>query len=181
MKMNQSFMGSSLKRIINVVDRLISLSSILGTLALIFVVLLILTDVIGRLFGAPLTGGQDISQMAMVIIVFGGIALCDKLGGNIAVDIFEDNFSSKMNRWLDIIGWLLGAAIFSGITYTMIDGAALAKMLNLSTNTIGIPKAPFQYLLAGFTALTALSMLLRSITYILSPDKEYRKTQEEEL
>lgn len=162
-------------------DRLISLSSIIGTLALIFVVLLILADVVGRLFGAPLNGAQDISQMSMVVIVFGGMALCDKLGGNIAVDIFEDKFPPKMNRWLDIIGWLIGAAIFAGIAYTMLDAAALARLLNLSTNTIGIPKAPFQYLLASFAALTALSMLIRSVRHILSPGTGYKKAHEEEL
>jgi TRAP-type C4-dicarboxylate transport system permease small subunit len=179
--MDEPLMGSPLTRVNNVVDRLISLSSIIGTLALIFIVLVILIDVVGRLFGTPLTGAQDLSQMTMVIIVFGGMALCDKLGGNIAVDIFEDKFSPRMNHWLDIVGWLIGAAIFVGIAYTMLDAAALAKMLNLSTNTIGIPKAPFQYVLAGFAALTALSMLIRSVAYILSPDTEYKKAHEEEL
>ncbi|GAB2785693.1 TRAP transporter small permease [Halomonas shantousis] len=171
----------SSRHINQIVDRLIGLSSIIGTLSLIFAVVVTLVDVVGRLVGFPLTGAQDLSQMSMVIIVFGGMALCDKLGGNIAVDIFEDKFPRKMNHWLDIIGWLVGAAIFFAIAYTMVEAAALARMLNLSTNTIGLPKAPFQYILAGFAALTALSMLVRAIVYILSPEAGYRKAHEEEL
>lgn len=164
-----------------VMDRLIGLSSIIGTLSLIFAVAVTLADVVGRLVGFPLTGAQDLSQMSMVIIVFGGMALCDKRGGNIAVDIFEDKFPRKMNHWLDIIGWLIGAAIFFAIAYTMVEAAALARLLNLSTNTIGLPKAPFQYILAGFAALTGFSMLVRSVARMLSSDAEYKKAHEEEL
>lgn len=174
-------MNSALSHITKLMDRLISLSSTIGTVALIFVVLVILTDVVGRLMGFPLSGAQDLSQMSMVIIVFGGMALCDKLGGNIAVDIFEDKFSPQMNRWLDIIGRLVGAAIFMGIAYTLWEAAAISKMLNLSTNVLGLPKAPFQYLLIAFSSLTAISMLLKAVTVILMPGAEQEETHEEAL
>ena len=51
-------------------DGLISLSAFAGTLGLLFVTGVVLVDVIGRAFGAPLRGGQDFYQMGMVIIVF---------------------------------------------------------------------------------------------------------------
>ncbi|WP_368074615.1 TRAP transporter small permease [Alloyangia pacifica] len=57
-------------------DGLISLSAFLGTLGLLFVVGVIVVDVIGRNFGMPLYGAQDLVIMTMVIIVFGGMALC---------------------------------------------------------------------------------------------------------
>ena len=41
-------------------DRLIRLSAFIGTLALLTEVLIILVDVIGRAFGAPLYGSQDL-------------------------------------------------------------------------------------------------------------------------
>ncbi|WP_136068580.1 TRAP transporter small permease [Modicisalibacter radicis] len=152
--------------VIRTLDRFVNLSSVIGTLALIFAVLVTLVDVTGRLFGAPLPGGQDLSQMTMVIIVFGGMALCDRQGGNIAVDIFEDKFPRRMNHWLDVAGWALGCAIFAAIGYTMLDAAEISKMLNLSTNIIAIPKAPFQYILSFFAFLTALSMLARIVTTV---------------
>jgi TRAP-type C4-dicarboxylate transport system permease small subunit len=70
-------------------DRLISLSAFFGTVCLIVQVVVILIDVVGRYFGYPLTGARDISQMAMVMVVFGGMALCDRIGGHISVDVFE--------------------------------------------------------------------------------------------
>ncbi|WP_277811339.1 TRAP transporter small permease [Chromohalobacter canadensis] len=173
-------MSHILTHVTRMLDRLVSLSSIIGTLALIFIVLVTLVDVTGRLFGFPLTGAQDLSEMTMVIVVFGGMALCDKQGGNIAVDIFEDKFPRKMNFFLDIAGWVIGCAIFTAIGYTMIGAAEISELLNLSSNIIGIPKGPFQYAVAFFAFLTALAMFARIVTTLLSPWNRYPAPHGEE-
>ncbi|MCI0509684.1 TRAP-type C4-dicarboxylate transport system permease small subunit [Chromohalobacter marismortui] len=173
-------MSHFLTQVTRTLDRFVNLSSVVGTLALIFAVLVTVVDVTGRFFGAPLTGGQDLSQMTMVIIVFGGMALCDQQGGNIAVDIFENKFPARMNYWLDIAGWVLGCAIFTAIGYTMLGAAEMSKLLNLSTNIIGIPKAPFQYIVAFFAFLTALSILTRIVKTLLTPSYSRAAPQKEE-
>ena len=83
-------------------DRLIGLSAFVGTAGLLFVVGVILVDVTGRNFGRPLYGAQDMVTMTMVLIVFGGMALCDRLDGHIVVDIFEGSFPEWLNRAIDI-------------------------------------------------------------------------------
>lgn len=163
------------------VDRLVDLSTVIGGLALAFVTCVILVDVTGRTFGSPLTGAQDISEMAMVIVVFGGMALCDRLGGHVAVDIFANRFPPAMNRWLDIVSLLLGAAIFAVIAWTVWDSSKISQMLNLATNIIALPKAWFQWALAGFAALTALSMLLRALRHLLAPEMAAEQHKEEVL
>lgn len=146
-----------------IADRLISLSAMIGSIGLIFEVCVILVDVTGRYFGHPLIGAQDMSQMAMVIVVFGGMALCDKLGGHIAVDVFEHSFPGWLNRFTDISGALIGCAIFAGIAWTVWESSQLSLMLKLKTNIISLPKAWFQWSLCAFAAITALAMLLRAI------------------
>ncbi|MCK0745186.1 TRAP transporter small permease [Chromohalobacter nigrandesensis] len=173
-------MNHFLNQVTWTLDKFVNLSSVIGTLALIFAVLVTLVDVTGRFFGAPLLGGQDLSQMTMVIIVFGGMALCDRQGGNIAVDIFEDKFPARMNHWLDMMGWALGCATFTAIGYTMLSAAEMSKMLNLSTNIIAIPKAPFQYIVVFFAFLTALSMLARIVSTLLASSHRRAAPQEEE-
>ncbi|AXS42803.1 TRAP transporter small permease [Breoghania sp. L-A4] len=163
------------------VDRLIDLSAALGGVALVFVTLVILVDVVGRFFGTPLTGAQDISQMTLVIIVFAGMALCDRLGGHVAVDIFANAFSNRQNRWLDVFAQLTGAVIFAGIAWTVWESAKLSQMLHLSTNIIGLPKVYFQWTLAAFAALTSLGMLLRAIQTVLTPTTGRIDHQEEVL
>jgi TRAP-type C4-dicarboxylate transport system permease small subunit len=142
-------------------DRLIGLSAAVGVAGLLVVVGVILVDVVGRAFGHPLTGARDMAQMTMVLIVFGGMALCDRIGGHISVDVLERWFPAGMNRAVDAGSALLGAAIFLGIAWAVWDSSLLSQMLNLKTNVIGLPKAWFQWALSAFALITALGMVLR--------------------
>ena len=149
-------------------DRLIGLSATIGALGLLVEVAVILTDVIGRAFGYPQYGSQDMITMAMVILVFGGMAMCDRDGGHIAVDIFEPRYPSWLNRFIDIFAAALGAIIFVFIAWAILESAKLSVMLNLSTNLLRLPKAWFQWGLAGLSIVTALGMLLRAVELSLS-------------
>lgn len=148
-------------------DRLVDLSANIGAIGLIVEVLIILIDVVGRFFGYPLTGAQDVSQMVMVIVVFGGMALCDRLGGHIAVDIFENAFSVRFNKWLNVFSALIGAVIFAAMAWTIYESSKLSQMLNLATNIIQLPKAYFQWALVGFAGITAIAMLVRAVELTL--------------
>ncbi len=147
-------------------DRLVGLSAIVGTLGLLFVVGVIVVDVVGRNFGKPLYGSQDLITMTMVLIVFGGMALCDRKDGHIVVDIFEKTFSARLNRMIDIGSALLGSTVFLLIAYTVFQSAKLSKMLNLSTNLLKLPTAWFQYALCVLSVVGALAMILRALTLL---------------
>lgn len=149
-------------------DGLIDLSATLGALGLMAEVAIILVDVIGRAFGKPLYGSQDLITMTMVILVFGAMALCDRKGGHIAVDLFERYYPDWMNRLIDILAALIGAVIFVGIAYAVNDSAQFSKMLNLSTNLLRLPKVWFQNALSLFALMTAVGMALRAVELALS-------------
>jgi TRAP-type C4-dicarboxylate transport system permease small subunit len=149
-------------------DGLIGLSATIGALGLILEMGVILTDVVGRALGAPLYGSQDLITMTMVILVFGAMALCDRQGGHISVDLFERYYPPFLNRTIDIIAALTGAVIFLGIAYAVNESAKLSVMLNLSTNLLRLPKAWFQNGLSIFALLTAAGMALRAVELTLS-------------
>ncbi len=143
-------------------DRLIGLSASIGALGVLFEVVIILVDVVGRALGSPLYGSQDLTTSAMVILVFGAMALCDRSGGHIAVDLFERYYPPAMNRIIDVISALLGAVIFLALAWAVWESAKLSLMLNLSTNLLYLPKAWFQWALVAFCILTAFGMALRA-------------------
>jgi len=149
-------------------DWLISLSAVFGTLGLLVEVGVILVDVIGRALGAPLFGSQDLITMTMVILVFGGMALCDRSGGHIAVDLLERKYPDWLNRTADILWALIGALIFVLLAWAVHDSAKLSVMLNLSTNLLRLPKVWFQDALSIFALVTAFAMLLRALELTLS-------------
>ena len=149
-------------------DGLIGLSATLGVIGLLLEVAVILVDVVGRSFGHPLFGSQDIVTMTLVIVVFGGMALCDRGGGHIAVDVLERHYPPLMNRAIDIGAATLGAVIFAMIAWTVWQSAQLSQMLNLSTNLLGWPKAWFQWALSALSVVTAFGLALRAVELTLS-------------
>ena len=106
--------------------------------------------------------------MTMVIVVFGAMALCDRQGGHISVDLFERSYPELMNRVIDILSALLGAVIFLGIAYAVNESAKISTMLNLSTNLLRLPKDLFQNGLSIFALLTSVGMALRAVELPLS-------------
>lgn len=158
-------------------DRLISLSAALGSIGLIFVTLVILIDVIGRGIQTPLYGSQDLMTMTLVIVVFGGMAICDRQGNHVAVDLLESYFPDALNRSIDILSALLGALIFVALAYTVYESAKISTMLNLSTNLLRLPKAWFQWGLCSLSLLTAVAMLLRAVELSIS-GRDVRKEKQ---
>jgi TRAP-type C4-dicarboxylate transport system permease small subunit len=166
-------------RVRKIADRLIGLSATIGSLALAVLVGVILVDVIGSQFGRPVYGALDVTIMAMVIVVFGGMALCDRRGGHISVDLLERRFSPMMNRIIDAGSAALGAAIFVTLAWAVFESAKISELLNLSTNLLRLPKAWFQYALCALAILTALGMALRAIEIAIT-GRDVRKEETEQ-
>ncbi|RMD89854.1 MAG: TRAP transporter small permease [Alphaproteobacteria bacterium] len=158
-------------------DGLIELAAALGALGLLVEVVVVLVDVIGRAFGHPLYGSQDIITMGMVFVVFGAMALCDRRGGHIAVDLLEPRLPRALNRATDILSALLGAAIFVTLAWAVYQSAKLSLMLNLSTNLLNLPKAWFQWALCALALITALGMVLRAFEIAFRPQDEAETRQ----
>lgn len=164
-----------MERVRKVADRLISLSAIIGSAGLLVEMCIILAEVVMRALGSPIYGSQDLITMTMVIVVFGGMAICDRKGGHISIDMFERNMSASVNRYVDAFSALLGAIIFAAIAWTVYDSSKLSVMLNLSTNLLNLPKSWFQIALSVFALITALGMALRALELLVS-GRDVRKS-----
>ena len=146
-----------------IADRLINLSAIIATIALFVLMGVILVDVIGRGLGMPLYGSQDLIGMTMVIVVFGGMALCDRDGGHVSVDLLETRFPVSINHSADVFSAFLGAIVFSAIAWAVFKSSKISLMLNIATNLLDLPKAWFQWILCALAAFCAFAMALRGI------------------
>lgn len=150
-----------------IADRLIGLSAFCGSAGLVFILAVILVDVIGRAMGKPLYGSQDLITMTMVILVFGGMAICDRLGGHLSVDLLERHYPAWLNRLVDTLSALAGAVIFATLAAAIFDSAKLSAMLNMSTNLLNLPRALFQQALGVLSLITAFGMGLRAVELAL--------------
>ena len=146
------------------VTMLVRLAALLGGIALVGLTAVIMIDVVGRLFGAPLYGSRDIVQMASVFVVFGGLAYADLKGGHIQVDILARWFPEGLNRALVAAGYAVGAVAFGLVAWQLWVAAGFSAILGAATNLLAIPRAPFQQSAAVLSALTALLMAWRVAT-----------------
>lgn len=143
----------------------------MGTVGLVVEVTVILIDVIGRFFGFPLSGAQDMTAMGMTLIVFGGMALCDKIGGHVNVDLFE----GAMPRWMiwagDFAAAVIGALIFVGIAWTTWKSIYLMRFqmgIVQTTNIIDLQFDWFKGAIVVMSIITAAGMTLRAIGLIVT-------------
>ena len=150
-----------------IVTMIVRAAALLGGVALITLTAVIMLDVVGRLFGAPLYGARDIVQMASVFVVFGGFAYADLKGGHIKVDILAAQFPPTLNRVLLAAGYALGAVAFALIAWQLWVAAGFSAMLGAATNLLSIPRAPFQQAAAVLAGLTAVLMAWRVVTSLV--------------
>lgn len=152
-------------------DGIVHLAALTGALGLLVALGSIAADVIGRAFGAPVYGARDVVSMAAVFVVFGGMALAHIKGAHVSVDLLERRFPPWLNRVLTPLGHLLGAGVFALIARELWKATELARMLNMSTNLLYLPRAPFLTAMAVLAAICAASMLLRAVETALDGTK----------
>ncbi|HEY0212086.1 MAG TPA: TRAP transporter small permease subunit [Paenirhodobacter sp.] len=137
--------------------------------ALLAVAGLLLLDVLGRAAGHPLFGAQDLAEMAMMVIVFGAVPLLQRpdaegRDAQIRVDLLSWIMPPALRRGVDRLSSMLAALIWAALCWTLCDAAALSSLLSLSSNILGLPRAGFQYLMAGFVALAGIGAMVRAVS-----------------
>lgn len=157
---------------LRLLDKVIDLAVLIGGAALLFLTGLIMADVTGRYFGAPITGAQDLIQMTAVFVVFGGMAHCARIDGHIAVDILDPFFPPRLRRVFGIFAELLGALLFALIAWQMWEASKMSALLNMRTNIIGLPRVPFQYAILALSLLASATLLTHGMARALRRDKE---------
>ena len=70
----------------------------------------VLDVVLRYVFNRPFSGSLEVTEFAMALIVFLGIAYCGWIGGHVAVDIFERPLENPRLRFIPVILTLVSAA-----------------------------------------------------------------------
>jgi TRAP-type C4-dicarboxylate transport system permease small subunit len=116
------------------------------------------TDVFG-----PIVGGQEVTELLMLIVLVFGIAYCALRKGHIRVDLVLGYLPQKANLIFDIIAYFFSFAFFVLIAWQAVQ-FGLDNIKDKSVTTIlQLPNTPFNFILALGAALTFL-VFLRDLT-----------------
>ena len=124
---------------------------------------LVLFDVLMRyVLRLPFLGAYELTELAMVLIVFLGLAYTGATGGHVAVDVFAGLLERPRLRWVGVAVDLAGAGLLGVIAWRTVLHAIESGARGEATNMIRIPHQPFELVAAACTALFAVVLLARA-------------------
>lgn len=143
-------------------ERIFRTLALIGGCGLLLLLALTVAAVVMRkVFGSPLIGIFDISQVTLIVIVFSGMAYCGITRGHVAVDLFNDLFPSRVQKLLNVVVNLVTAALLGFMAWITVIRAFDAREINEATMMIFIPHFPFFLMAAvGLTAYAIASFML---------------------
>jgi TRAP-type C4-dicarboxylate transport system permease small subunit len=139
-----------------------------GAASLAAMGLLTTADVIGRYFlNRPVEGAIELSEFALVLLVFLGLGSTGLTGNQVVVDIALERFGPRLRATSDAVNALLGLGFWALIAWrTTVQGREVALRGEVST-ILAIPTYPFVYAVAlgcGIMALALVGPLLAALS-----------------
>jgi TRAP-type C4-dicarboxylate transport system permease small subunit len=116
------------------------------------------------LFNRPFSGSLEVTEFAMSLIVFLGIAYCGWVGGHVAVDIFERPLDNPRLRFVPVVLTFVGAVLFAMIAW--FSAAEAFSSMQRVSNMMRWPHYPFQLAVAFGSAMYAIVLLIQTVKFV---------------
>lgn len=136
-----------------------------SAVALLAVMLLTVADVVGRwLLNQPAQGTVELTQLALVAIVFLALGRVEDRGEHIAVDLVVDRLPRRWWRAARVVAGLVSVVVVTLVTWQLYEFAGRMRTGDYVTGVLAIPIYPVALLaVAG-----ALAYALAAVTSVLT-------------
>ncbi len=136
-------------------------SGFMSAIALFTIMWLTLIDVTGRkFFDHSLPGGLELTEILMVIVIFGALPLVSWRGEHVVFDSLDHLIPAWLKDLQNRLVELLCAATFAGLAWLMTQRAERFTEYGDTTVYLQFSIAPVAWLMAVLLLLTALVHLL---------------------
>ena len=139
--------------------RVLALAS--GVVLLLLMAFIVVDVVLRYAFNKPFSSSKEVTEFAMVLIVFGAIAYCGWTGGHISVDLFDKALDRPRLRYLPSLISFTGALLFAVIAWQA-TRETISQFSQIS-NMLRMPHYPFRFTVAFGSAVFALVMFIQGI------------------
>lgn len=155
-------------------ERAARVLALLGGLLLVALAAFMTVDVALRALGAPLFGALDLVQLALVVVVFAGIAHCGRTDGHVAVDLFFTHMGPRAAFAAALVVKLGSLAILALLAWRMGLRGWTADAGDAS-NLLQVPRWPFYAFAAAGIALYAATLVFETLA-LMARGPDSRKT-----
>ncbi len=145
-------------------DRAVSLSSFIATLALIGMMMISVADVsMAKLFSHPITGTYDIVETTLVFSVFLGIPATFLYHGNIVVDVVDFFVSKETIKRLKILAAACSFVFLVLLAWNMLPQAQDALRFGDKKPELGLPLYVLWIPMLIGTCLSAIAVVVEAL------------------
>jgi TRAP-type C4-dicarboxylate transport system permease small subunit len=140
-------------------------------LALVMVMVVIMSNILMRVWWKPLPGSYELVEVLGAVILSMGAAYCAIARGHVTVSLLVDKLSKKKQAIVDIVTSLTSFIFISAIGWGLLKYAIMTYNRGLETSTLSIPLYPVYFLVAAgliMLALTAMLEFIKSISTLIS-------------
>jgi len=161
-----------IKKVANALEKALSpiipIVGNIGSVVIAAVMFLTVADVFGRRFlNKPVTGGYEISEMLLVIVIFSTIAYCQLLRGHIAIDLLVSRLRQKTQAVLNSLVYIIFLVTFGILSWQLYIYAIEVMGKNWVTGTILLPIYPFAFIAAIGCTLLCLVVFMHLTMYLV--------------
>ena len=138
----------------------------LSNVALIFIMLIISIDVLGRnFFNKPLKGTYEMTELVAALLVFFALAITHRHGDHITIDFLVERFNRKVQHWVNgVIEVCISFLLFYMSTHIFANGARMMER-NATTTDLSIPTGPFLYITGIALIIFAITAFMKAINH----------------
>jgi TRAP-type C4-dicarboxylate transport system permease small subunit len=137
------------------------LCGLLSGTALFAIMVLTFADVLGRkLAGNSITGSLELTELLMVIVIFGALPLVSERGEHVEFDSLDPYLPAWLRKLQGVVVHLLCAAVLLGLGWLMWRTGGQFLETQETTAQLKILKAPFLYGMAVLCAATGVVHML---------------------
>ncbi|MCU0575733.1 MAG: TRAP transporter small permease [Desulfobacterota bacterium] len=162
----------SFLRIERFTSRLSEKMNWIGAATLVFMMLLTVADVFGRLFGSPIPGTFEIIGFTGAAVIAFALPYTSVMKGHIAVDIVVERLPWLVRVIINAINALVSMVLFGVISWQCMKFAQSIRASKEVSLTLQMPVYPFVYGIAAGCALLSLVLFVEFIRQLRGAEVE---------
>jgi TRAP-type C4-dicarboxylate transport system permease small subunit len=118
---------------------------VLSSIFLLGMMLLIVTNVTIRPFGAVFAGTYELIEALIIVVVAGALGYTEMEKGHVTVQIIVSRFPQRLQGVFETFIYLIGVGLWVVITWASI-AIMRERWLNEDTEVLSVPILPFRFI-----------------------------------
>jgi TRAP-type C4-dicarboxylate transport system permease small subunit len=145
-------------------DRLYRLPEAVAAADLMLLMLLVAADVTGRyLFNKPISGGYELVQLLMGVLVFSALPVISRTNDHITIGLLDPYFKGLADRVRRVFVNLFSAAALSFLAWRLAVHSGKLAANGDTTPVLALPLAPIGWFMTVLAVLSVASLLVLTV------------------